>query len=448
MTVLTEPPPSTDSEQRPGRSFSTPEIAVMIGVPLLWAILLLFHPSGDGKEIYLDLRDQVTSAVVVHVGMLIFIPLMAVVMYLLLRGIDGTAARISRLALVPFVVFYGAWEVLQGIANGLLADHINGFAEADRATGAVVLQDFAENVLIVDGGVFGAIGSVAFITAAIAAGVALRRAGAALSVAVLLGLAGFLITVHPPPFGPAGLVLFIAAVVLLQRGAPVDRPAEHAGGARRLAGPARAFTPGDVAFLMGVPVLWAILLLFHPIGDGDEFYPIVKDQVTAFQLVHIGTLVFVPLFACVVCVLLRGVDGAVARVSRIALAAFALLYTAWEVLIGIGVGILVQEVNALPATERAIGARLVEDYAGSRLITTWELVGSIAWLVAAVAAGVALFRRAHAGSSGTVVLLLLISSVPIVWHVPPFGPAGLALFIVATLLILRARSQAPARASR
>ena len=100
MTVLTEPPQSTDSEQRPGRSFSTPEIAVMIGVPLLWAILLLFHPSGDGKEIYLDLRDQVTSAVVVHVGMLLFIPLMAVVMYrLLLRGIEerrrGSAASRS-----------------------------------------------------------------------------------------------------------------------------------------------------------------------------------------------------------------------------------------------------------------------------------------------------------------------------------------------------------------
>jgi hypothetical protein len=378
--------------------------------------------------------------------MLLFIPLMAIVVYRLLRGVVGIAARISRLALVPFVVFYSAWEVLQGIANGILADQVNGLPATERATGAAALQDFADNSLIRDGGVFASIGSLAFITAAIAAGIALRRAGAALSVAVLLGLAGFLITAHPPPFGPTGLALFIAAVVLLMRGRPADRSAEHDEGARRLGGPARAFTSGDVAFLMGVPILWAILLLFHPTGDGDEFYPIVRDQVTAFQIVHIGTLLFVPLLACVVYLLLRGVEGGAARVSRIALAAFALLYTAWEVLIGLGVGILAQEVNALPAAERAVGARLVEDYAGTRLITTWELVGSTAWLVAAVAAGVALFRRAHARSSGAVVLLLLVSAIPISWHVPPFGPAGLALFIAATLLVLRGRTTAPTHA--
>jgi hypothetical protein len=212
----------------PGRSFSTRELAFVIGVPLLWAILLLFHPTGDGEEMYLDLRDQVTAAVVVHIGMLLFIPLTAIVVSVLLRGVDGTAARISRIALVPFVIFYCAWEVLQGIANGILADQVNGLAEPDRATGASVLQNFAENSLIRDVGVFGTLGSVAFITAAIAAGFALRRAGAALSVAVLLGLAGFLITAHPPPHGPTGLALFIAAIVLLARqgaGRPEHDPA-------------------------------------------------------------------------------------------------------------------------------------------------------------------------------------------------------------------------------
>ena len=52
----------------------------------------------------------------------------------------------------------------------------------------------------------------------IAAGVALRRhAGAPLAVAVLLAISGFLITAHPPPYGPIGLVLFIAAVLLYAR---------------------------------------------------------------------------------------------------------------------------------------------------------------------------------------------------------------------------------------
>jgi hypothetical protein len=65
-------------------------------------------------------------------------------------------------------------------------------------------------------------------TAAIAGAVALRRhAGAPVSVAALLGVSGFLITAHPPPFGPIGLALFIAAVLLFVRGrgAAAARPA-------------------------------------------------------------------------------------------------------------------------------------------------------------------------------------------------------------------------------
>ena len=161
---------------------------------------------------------------VVHVGMMIFIPLMAVAVYLLLRGVDGAAARVGRIALVPFVIFYGAWEALQGIANGILVNAVNGLPEAERATGAELVQDFAEHALVRDLGVFATIGSLAFIIAVIAAGVALRgNAGAPLSVAVLLGFSGFLITAHPPPFGPTGLALFVIAVLIYVRsgsGAP------------------------------------------------------------------------------------------------------------------------------------------------------------------------------------------------------------------------------------
>jgi hypothetical protein len=207
------------------RRFSPHELAFLIGVPLLWGILLLFHPGGEGTEIYLDARDNVTAFMVVHLGMMLFIPLMAVVVYLLLRGIEGTAARVSRLALVPFVIFYSAWEVAQGIAVGILVEDVNGLPEADRALGADLIQDFAENVLIGPFGVFGTIGSLGLITATIAAGVALRkRAGAPLAVAALLGVSGLLITVHPPPYGPTGLALFIVAVLLFVR----DRPGARA----------------------------------------------------------------------------------------------------------------------------------------------------------------------------------------------------------------------------
>ena len=154
------------------RPFRPRELAYLIGVPLLWAGLLLFHPGGGGTEIYLDLRDNVTAWMAIHLGMLIFLPLMGLVMYLLLRDVPGTAARVSRIAVVPFVVFYSAFETLMGIGNGILANAVNGLP---------------------------------------------------------LGLAGFLITAHPPPYGPTGLVLFVLAVVVYWRSGSVVKAAAPLG---------------------------------------------------------------------------------------------------------------------------------------------------------------------------------------------------------------------------
>ena len=220
--------PVTPSATDQTRPFSPGELAFLIGVPLLWAVLLLFHPGGEGTAVsYVELQDKVTAWMVVHLGMMLFIPLMAAVIYLLLRGVEGTAAQISRIALVPFVVFYSTWEALQGIGVGILVDEVNGLPQTERATGADLVSDFADNVLIRNFGVFGNIGSLALITSLIAAGVALRRhAGAPVAVAALLGVSGFLITAHPPPYGPAGLALFIVAVLLFVRGgrASIEAP--------------------------------------------------------------------------------------------------------------------------------------------------------------------------------------------------------------------------------
>jgi hypothetical protein len=206
--------------------FSRAQLAFLIGVPLAWAVVLLFHPTGEGEAItYADLQDEVTRWLVVHLGMVVFIPLIAGAVYLLVRGMESTAARICRIALGFFVVFYGAFEVLVGVGTGILVDDINGLAASERAAAAPLVEAFNDNILIRGPvGVFTSIGSVGFIAAAIAAGVALRREAAApLSVALLLGLSGFLITAHPPPYGPAGLVLFMAAVLLFARSQAIPR---------------------------------------------------------------------------------------------------------------------------------------------------------------------------------------------------------------------------------
>jgi len=202
------------------------ELIFLTVVPFVWAVLLMFHPTGDGEAItYADVEDVTTRWLVVHIGMMIFIPLMAGAVYLLVRGLEGTLALICRIALAFFIVFYSAFEVLVGIGTGVLVNDIKELPASDEAAAAPLVEDFTSNFLVSSPlGVLTSVGSVALIVALIAAGVALRRdAGAPRSVAILLGLSGFLITAHPPPFGPIGLVLFIVAVLLYARSQAVEQ---------------------------------------------------------------------------------------------------------------------------------------------------------------------------------------------------------------------------------
>ena len=216
-----------------------PWLAFAIGVPLAWAFLLLFHPTGEGEAItYAELADKVTPWMVVHIGMLFFIPLIAVVIYLLLRGVEGTAARVGRIALVPFVIFYGAFETLVGLGTGILVHEVNGMVGAEKAAGAVLVAEFNDNILIKGFGIF-----VEHRQPRFHRGDDRHRhrpaspRGAPLAVPILLGLSGFLITAHPPPFGPTGLALFIVAVLVFVRSQATGRsPAAGPAGLRLVGG--------------------------------------------------------------------------------------------------------------------------------------------------------------------------------------------------------------------
>ena len=202
------------------------------------------------------------------------------------------------------------------------------------------------------------------------------------------------------------------------------------------------FSTRQLAFMVGVPAAWGILLLFHPTGETDGFYEVIEGNVTAWLAVHLGMGIFVPLFAGVVYLLLRGLDGMAAKVSRIGLAVFAVFYAMWEVLLGGGTGILANEVAGLPQAQQAIGRDLVESYAESAVLMTLSVIGSIGLAVGLIGAVVAL-RAAY--SLGWFPLVLMLLSLPLIAiHEPPFGPIGLALFIVAMLLFARQRAPAPA----
>ena len=115
-------------------------LAFLIAVPLAWGALLWFHPAVGPDSVYQDLRDQVNAYLIVHVGTLIFIGLMGVALYMLVRDLPGRAATISRLAIGPFVVFYAAWEAIIGLAIGVLVQHANNAPPGERPAVSDAIQ--------------------------------------------------------------------------------------------------------------------------------------------------------------------------------------------------------------------------------------------------------------------------------------------------------------------
>ena len=198
--------------------YTRPLIAFLIAVPLAWAVLLVFHGAGPGADgVYASLRDEADTWMLVHVGTLVFIGLMGVALWLLVRDLPGTAARISRLAIGPFVLFYGAGEALLGVATGALVQHANDVGADQRPAAANAAQGLWDNFIASD--LLIGLGTVAWIVAAIAAAVAYHRLGAPLAVTVLLGLSA-IVCVHAPPFGPFGLLCFAVAAALVVQRAP------------------------------------------------------------------------------------------------------------------------------------------------------------------------------------------------------------------------------------
>jgi hypothetical protein len=196
-------------------------------------------------------------------------------------------------------------------------------------------------------------------------------------------------------------------------------------------------------FLVAMPLVLAVALWWHPAG-GDEVYEGLRNDVGAWRFVHTTLLLFMPLLGIATYLLLNGLESRAATVSRVALALFLVFYTAYEVTVGLGTGVLVEYANGLPPAEQAAVAEAIEHYNQSGMLgdpaSVSLIAGVLGWVVAMVAAAVA-FRRAGAG--WPITLLLGFASLFAV-HPPPVGPVGLVCFAAAAVLIERWRTRTAA----
>jgi hypothetical protein len=196
------------------------------------------------------------------------------------------------------------------------------------------------------------------------------------------------------------------------------------------------FSRAETAFLIAVPVAWAILLAFHPAPDGDDIYGSLQDEATTFIVVHLGSIAFIALMGEALYLVLRDLPGPAAQISRLAIVPFIAFYAAADAIAGLATGVLVNEANDGAAT--AQGAQALWDNFITGNLLFW--IGGTAWIVAALAAAVA-FRQA--GARTAVVALVALSAI-LVFHGPPLGPIGLLCFAGAVVLIARGE-RAPVR---
>ena len=192
------------------------ETVLVVVAPLALAVLEMFHPHPH--DVFdLDLQTWL----VVHYLQLPLMPLAALAMTVLVRGQSGFAPTMCRVGMFVFGVSYLAFDTTAGLGTGVLvkAAQASGSPEAWRAP---VMELWTHPIL---GGARGTapllavLGAVAWLLGAVAAAVAVRRAGCSwvpVGLLVVSGLGLVVFRTHAWPGGPVTFGSLAAAAAWLQ----------------------------------------------------------------------------------------------------------------------------------------------------------------------------------------------------------------------------------------
>jgi hypothetical protein len=153
----------------------------------------------------------------IHVLQLVIISLLALAIATLTRCVSDSAARVSRVALVPFLAFYSAFDASVGLSGGLLARYVSGHptTREEVAQAADTVTDPLSAPVLA--GIY-LVGVLSWLVAVAGAAVATRRARAGLAGPVVLVIGAVIFALdHAAPFGPTGMVLWLVGAVMIDR---------------------------------------------------------------------------------------------------------------------------------------------------------------------------------------------------------------------------------------
>ncbi|HEV8128285.1 MAG TPA: hypothetical protein VGQ14_01375, partial [Candidatus Eisenbacteria bacterium] len=139
--------------------------------------------------------------------------------------------------------------------------------------------------------------------------------------------------------------------------------------------------------LFGAPAAAAVVNMSHPIVM-PPIYDAVLHHMPWWIVLHVVNLVLFPMVGLAAYLLVRGREDRAAKISRVAIACFVPLYAAFDSLAGIGTGVLVQQTSLItPGDPSAVGA-VIDGYWQSPVLLGVATAGSVAWVIAMLAAAV------------------------------------------------------------
>ena len=181
--------------------------------------------------------------------------------------------------------------------------------------------------------------------------------------------------------------------------------------------------------VLGAPLALAILEIFHPERPTSAGEAV--EQGVWFMWFHFIQVPLIGLIALAAYLLTDGMEGRSASVSRWAIGVFAVFFSAYDAAAGIGTGYALRNARGLSAGAQEAIYGAVKDMPVLSLIFGLSIVGTAAWVVALIAAAVAL-RRAGA-ALGPFVLLILAGIFLLGGHPYPAGTLAFGSFFVAAL---------------
>ena len=201
---------------------------ILIGTPILTGILLLFHPLPESPEmastelphgliLYESMAPIADGFLIVHLLFPVALALLGLSVILLVDGVRGIAANLSRVSAFVFVLSYIMYETIIGTVTALLIRSAASLPPAEQAIiGDAVYRNFTDPILGDLPSVLSVTAWLSWFFAVTLAAFALRRSGKPLGACILLGIS-FVFISHASMLGPLGMLFFLFAVIGVER---------------------------------------------------------------------------------------------------------------------------------------------------------------------------------------------------------------------------------------